>query len=490
MSASSVGAPPRSASGDRPGNGDGTRARTPAVPDAPPLLEGAASARTRRTERLARRLLVVADLLATAVALILLVRLADEQLPVSSLAVVPLGVAVAKSMGLYDRDRLVLSRSTLDEAPQLLKLAGLLALGVWLSGYGEAAAALSRRELLTLWLLTFVLLLGCRILARACEPWLRSPERCLVVGERRDCAHMRAKVDGSHVHASVVAELRLDGPLEDEVDERFLDVARQGGIERVLIAPPTTDAADTHRLIRLAKAAGVPVSVLPRGFEAIGSAVEFDSVDGMQLLGVRRFGLPRSARLAKRCFDLAGAGLLGAALVPVAALIAAAIKLDSSGPVFFRQTRVGRDGRRFDIYKFRSMVADAEALKASLLERNEARGLFKIADDPRITRVGRWLRRSSLDELPQLINVLRGEMSLVGPRPLVVDEDEKVVGLDRSRLHLTPGMTGDWQVLGSSRIPMQEMLGIDYLYVANWSLWNDVKILLRTVPRVVTRAGL
>ena len=170
--------------------------------------------------------------------------------------------------------------------------------------------------------------------------------------------------------------------------------------------------------------------------------------------------------------------------------IAFAIRLDSGGPVLFRQTRVGKGGRHFRMLKFRSMASDAEERKESLRHLNQAAGLFKIHDDPRVTRVGRVLRRLSLDELPQLFNVWRGEMSLVGPRPLVIDEDAKVLGLDRSRLTLTPGMTGHWQVLGSSRIPMSEMVGIDYLYVANWSLWTDVKILLRTVPYVLGSRGI
>jgi lipopolysaccharide/colanic/teichoic acid biosynthesis glycosyltransferase len=174
---------------------------------------------------------------------------------------------------------------------------------------------------------------------------------------------------------------------------------------------------------------------------------------------------------------------------PIIAAIAVAIRLDSKGPIFFRQVRVGRDGGHFRIYKFRSMVVNAEEQKDHLRGLNEVGdGMFKISDDPRVTRVGNILRKTSLDELPQLFNVMRGEMSLVGPRPLVTDEDAQVLGLDRSRLHLTPGMTGPWQVLGA-RVPMQEMVGIDYLYVASWSLWADLKLLLRTVRHVARRGN-
>ena len=159
--------------------------------------------------------------------------------------------------------------------------------------------------------------------------------------------------------------------------------------------------------------------------------------------------------------------------------------------MFFRQLRVGQAGQRFQMLKFRTMVPDAEALKDSLRDRNEAQeGLFKIAEDPRVTRVGRLLRTSALDELPQLWNIVRGEMSLVGPRPLVIDEDQRVEGWHRRRLELMPGMTGPWQILGPARVPLGEMVAIDYLYVANWSLWTDVKILLRTVPHVLGRRGL
>ena len=244
-------------------------------------------------------------------------------------------------------------------------------------------------------------------------------------------------------------------------------------------------------LVRTLKAVGVRVSVLPRLLEVVGSSVEFDDLHGVMVMGVRRFELTRSSAAVKRAFDLIGASLGLLAVSPLLAMIAVAIKLDSRGPVFFRQLRVGQHGERFYMLKFRTMVPDAEALKDALRDRNEAQeGLFKIADDPRVTRVGRFLRKSALDELPQLFNILRGEMSLVGPRPLVIEEDQRVEGWHRRRLELTPGMTGHWQILGPARVPLAEMVAIDYLYVANWSLWKDVKILLRTVPHVLGRHGL
>jgi lipopolysaccharide/colanic/teichoic acid biosynthesis glycosyltransferase len=195
--------------------------------------------------------------------------------------------------------------------------------------------------------------------------------------------------------------------------------------------------------------------------------------------------------MVKRALDLLGAALGLLALSPVMIAIAVAIKLDSGGPVFFGQLRVGRHGGRFQMLKFRTMVPGADAMKDALRAYNEAGGgLFKIAEDPRITRVGRYLRRSALDELPQLLNVLKGEMSLVGPRPLVVEEDERIAGRHRRRLELMPGMTGPWQILGPARAPLGEMAAMDYLYVADWSLWKDLKILLRTVPHVLGRRGL
>jgi exopolysaccharide biosynthesis polyprenyl glycosylphosphotransferase len=323
-----------------------------------------------------------------------------------------------------------------------------------------------------------------------------APDRCLVVGGREAEKRLREQL---RTTPGVKAELVGRRPMDQLIPPhgaspaeslRVLDEAvYESGAQRVVIAGDSAPPDQVHETIQVAKALGVKVSLLPRMFEVVGSAVAFDYVGGMTLLGVRRFGLSRRARFIKRAFDIAGSGAALLVLSPLFLAIAAAVRTTSPGPVFFRQTRVGRDGHPFQMCKFRSMVVDAEERKDSLSDLNEADGLFKIDDDPRITRVGRLLRRTWLDELPQLVNVLRGEMSLVGPRPLVLDEDQLIQGWHRKRLDLTPGMTGPWQVLGGARVPLREMVAIDYLYVANWSLWGDVKVLLRTLPCMLARRG-
>jgi lipopolysaccharide/colanic/teichoic acid biosynthesis glycosyltransferase len=174
---------------------------------------------------------------------------------------------------------------------------------------------------------------------------------------------------------------------------------------------------------------------------------------------------------------------------PLMALIAVAIKLDSRGPVFYRQERIGRGGRRFRLVKFRTMGQDAERRREALLAQSKDPGWLLLDHDPRITRVGRFLRHSSLDELPQLWNVVKGEMSLVGPRPIIESEDRQLEGWRRSRVDLTPGMTGLWQVLGRTSIPFEEMVKLDYLYVTNWSLWSDLRLIMRTLPAVLLKRG-
>src|SRR4051794_11203869 len=197
------------------------------------------------------------------------------------------------------------------------------------------------------------------------------------------------------------------------------------------------------------------------------------------------------ARATKRTMDLVGALLLIAILLPFTLVTALLTKLDSSGPILFRQRRIGRDDEPFAMLKFRTMIDGADEQKAALRHLNEAaHGLFKIDGDPRVTRIGRWLRATSLDELPQLVHVVTGKMSLVGPRPLVPEEDARILGSQRRRLQMRPGMTGIWQVNGASSIPIHEMVKLDGGYVDNWSLWVDAKVLAVTAAHVVMRKSM
>ena len=454
------------------------------------LREGAATPGVARRERMSRRALALADALGAVLALSTVILAAGGRLTWPILLAMPLTVAVNRIADLYDRDELVLNKTTLDEVPQLLQISGLSALVTWLVHGPLLAVPLGPGGVLALWTCWFLVLVGGRVVARWIPSRIAGVQRCLVVGEDDAIRSLSERLREAHVGAEVVAGVVVGDPLRDaDLSERVRRTVRDENVHRVIVAPSRTDSEDMLEVIRIAKLEGVGVTVLPRLFEVVGSSIEFDHVDGITMLGVRRFGLSRSSRIIKRGFDLAGSCVLLLAAAPLMALIALAIRLETPGRVLFRQTRVGKDGQRFEMLKFRSMVADAEDRKESLRHLNETVGLFKIAADPRITGIGRLLRASSLDELPQLFNVVRGEMSLVGPRPLVVDEDIQVQGLDRARLHLTPGMTGPWQVLGSGRIPMNQMLMIDYLYVANWSLWTDAKILLRTIPHVVSARG-
>jgi lipopolysaccharide/colanic/teichoic acid biosynthesis glycosyltransferase len=191
----------------------------------------------------------------------------------------------------------------------------------------------------------------------------------------------------------------------------------------------------------------------------------------------------------KGLLDRAAAAVMLLVLLPVLVAIAVVIRLDSPGRAFFRQVRVGRNGELFRIYKFRTMVAGAEELKASL-DNSEGNGLlFKQRNDPRVTRVGRILRRTSLDEIPQLINVLRGEMSLVGPRPALPEEVEQYTWLEQRRLAVTPGITGAWQVGGRSDLSREAAMDLDVTYTDNWSLSSDFSILSRTLPAVIKGRG-
>jgi exopolysaccharide biosynthesis polyprenyl glycosylphosphotransferase len=447
----------------------------------------------RRRDIVGRLALLAADALAVVAAWLIVASLPFSSLHVTwwIAAYIPFFALVAKAAGLYDRDQFVLHKTTLDEAPTLVGAAAIYALTM--EGM-QTIYDTGGSHPLWMWFVFTLNLVLFRGFARFVAVRTTATERILVIGDAATAAQIRRKLSANPaLNATVVGRVGGREQPDDRPDKVLgtLDelpaLLERHSIERVIVEPVEQSDADVVDVIRLATACQVRVAVLPRMLEAIGTSVDFDDLGGQVLLGVRGFGLSPSSRVLKRCFDVVVAVAVLILLAPLLAVIVAAIKLTSRGPVLFRQTRVGRHGRDFQVLKFRTMVSDADQRKQELAELNEAAPMFKIANDPRTTSIGRFLRRRSLDELPQLLNVLRGDMSIVGPRPLISDEDRLFSGWQRRRYHVAPGITGPWQILGSSRVPMSDMVTIDYLYCANWSLWLDTKILLRTIPYVLSR---
>lgn len=468
---------------------------------------GALSNVVHRRDSVYRRSLATADVLAVVATLLIATRLVggDRELArvVITVIAVPLMVVMGKLTGLYDRQESLLRKSALDEAPMLFQLTTLYVVILWMLQGTLVSGVSDRRGLVMLWIALFPTLLLFRWAARWFSRLVTPAERCLVVGERSICDRIRTKLaTRPGLHASVVVYVPLDAlrNVRAQFEKQGTELLAYRGdlralaakyrIDRIIIAPDSTDLEHVMAITAVATAVGVKVSVVPRILEVIGSAAEFDDIESIPLLTMRHMQLSWSSRMVKRALDVLVSVSLLVLLAPIWVIVAIAIRLDSRGPILFRQARIGRDGKPFEMFKFRTMVEGAHELREQLRHLNEADGLFKIKRDPRITRVGRTLRRLSLDEIPQLWNVVRGDMSLVGPRPLIAEEDRHIQGCHRRRLQLTPGMTGHWQILGSARIPLDEMAQIDYLYVINWSLWNDIKILLRTIPYVAARHGM
>ena len=261
-------------------------------------------------------------------------------------------------------------------------------------------------------------------------------------------------------------------------------------VDEVIITLPWQYHRRIMSVLRQCQQANVKARVVPDVLQLSLDRVDIEVLSGIPLISVKPHAIAGPQFAIKRIMDiiLGGLGLIIA--LPIMGVLALAIKMDSPGPIFFIQKRIGRNGKPFMAYKFRSMVADAERLKPQLQQLNEADGpLFKIKDDPRLTRVGRFLRRTSLDELPQIFNVLKGEMSLVGPRPALPEEVAAYEPWHRKRLEALPGMTGLWQVSGRSNLGFDEMVMLDIYYVENWSPGLDLSILIRTIPKVLVGEG-
>ncbi len=412
-------------------------------------------------------------------------------------ASLPLWVFLARAHSLYDRDEERSDHSTVDDIFGVFQV---VTIGTWSFLAITHLAGLPHPTLprLVIFWLTAVVLV----------PLLRAATR--IVGRRHPAYVQNVIIVGSGDVAQLLdskirqhPEYRLEvvgfvdspggGPSNGTshldllgATEDLPELVRSHSAHRVVIAFSADSDEQTLEVIRELQDSSVQIDIVPRLFEVLGTNAQLHTIEGVPLVGLPAPRLSHSAKFLKRSLDLVGAvaGLL--VLAPLLAITAVWIKVDSRGPVFFRQVRMGAGERPFRVFKFRTMVADAETMKSEVAHLNmhvkDDPRMFKVPNDPRVTRVGAFLRRTRIDELPQLFNVISGEMSLVGPRPLILDEDQYVVRWARCRLKLKPGMTGLWQVLGASDIPFDEMTKLDYLYVTNWSLREDLRLIMLTLP--------
>ncbi len=440
-----------------------------------------------RRDRAIRRLLMISDVGALSVGLVVLGlvsrRPSFAQVVLWGLPTLPVWLFTFSAYGLYRRDPTRIGHITVDDIPWLFHAMLLGCPLLWL--YFRCLPGDDHfGKILVFGAVCASSMLLLRSLARSLGARVISPERLLLIGQHEEMAILARKLQshpGYGVHPV--------GWLTDAAGLDLQRLALEHGIDRIVASNSDVDQSALLELVRQSKELSIKVSVLPQISDAMGRSVEVDEVAGLTLLTIAPPVLSPSARAAKRAMDLVGAGVLLLVLAPVMGVIALAIKLDSPGPVLFRQQRVGRRGRLFNVLKFRTMVPDAEQRREALLRKSIEPDWLHLEHDPRITAVGRLLRHTSFDELPQLWNVLRGEMSLVGPRPLIPSEDAHLVGWARTRLDLMPGLSGLWQVLGRTSISFPEMVKLDYLYVTNWSLWGDVRLILRTIPAVLMRRG-
>ena len=328
-----------------------------------------------------------------------------------------------------------------------------------------------------------------RLLLKSKLAQLQYKRRFILVGTEREIARMRKELkEQTDQSVEIVADLNL---LETPV-QQIVSMLHHYSVYGVILSAKHTYFEQVEYVIRACELEGVEVWLIADFFATQISRTSFDELLDRPLLVFRTTPEASWQSVIKHVMDLVGAFILLIVLSPLFLLIAIAIKLTSPGPVFFQQQRSGQNGAPFTLYKFRTMISNAEQLKHELAALNEMSGpVFKVTNDPRITRMGKWLRRYSLDELPQLFNVLRGEMSLVGPRPLPVDEVRRFSDLaHRRRLSVKPGITCLWQISGRNQIKdFKDWVRLDLEYIDNWSLWLDLSILLRTIPAVFAATG-
>jgi exopolysaccharide biosynthesis polyprenyl glycosylphosphotransferase len=353
------------------------------------------------------------------------------------------------------------------------------------------------------WVMAVLALSGARVV----QAWVRSWQRRRGIGVERVLV-VGAGPEGRAIMQSILARPELGYQLVGFVDddptkcedigraraygttENVSQVVDSERIDQVIITLPWVSHSKVLDIMAHCQRRRVNFRIVPDLFQLSLSQVDTDEIDGIPLIGLREVSIGSTQGLVKRALEVVVSAAALVLLSPLLLLVAVLIKLDSRGPALFRQERIGRGGKEFNVYKFRTMREGAEAEQALLAERSDVKGItFKIRDDPRRTRVGCFLRRWSIDELPQFINVLRGDMSVVGPRPPLPSEVARYEEWHRQRLQVSPGITGLWQVMGRSDLPFAEMVMMDMYYIENWSLSLDVKIMLQTLPSILSGRG-
>jgi exopolysaccharide biosynthesis polyprenyl glycosylphosphotransferase len=461
------------------------------------------SPRYRDRDFLLRRLLLLADLGGVTLALVVALTLAGYRgqpwLDALWIALTLPGWALLfRVYGLYERQMRRFEPTRIDDLLPLLHALMVGTLALWASYKLLPVPRLILEEILIFALAAMALIVALRTVVRGLHLRIRGPERVLVFSDPQ-VAEMIGRKLANHpefhmrLQGAILTGRQNGGspeaPPPPRIDQLEQMIIAHRVDHLVLQLGSALPAERVGELLQMCHRANIRVSAIPQPWGLLRSGVEVNFIEGLGFLSYQPPVLTRSSWLLKRGFDLVFGCLLLLLLAPLMVVIAIAIKLDSPGSILFRQTRVGRNGKRFRLVKFRTMVADADRRTAELMEASRDPDWLLITDDPRVTWVGRLLRSTSLDELPQLWNVLKGEMSLVGPRPLSERDDEGVTGWGRHRLDLVPGLTGPWQVMGRTRISFREMVDLDYDYVTNWSLPRDLKVLLQTVPAVIRRRG-
>lgn len=452
-----------------------------------PIAVDRAHHTVRARDSLRRRMLVASDVLAALLVCAVVHQLSgDRTATLTAFAGAPVWVLLAKLQGLYDRDHRTLRHLTVDEVPQLLTwaLTGTLALGLLMvvtspDAFGHVFVGVFAVALISSLLL--------RASGRSIWRRLTPPEQALIIGDGSLSRAVGRKLElfpDAHVH--IVGTV----PTEVARHDGTLSSAGRAGIERIILASQTLDEHVLAKCVRDCRRLEMKLSVVPPVRGMFGTAVELRHIADLPVVEYNTGTAPRSTLLLKRALDIAVALPACILVMPFAAVIAAAIRIGSPGPVIFSQVRVGQHGRLFRIYKFRTMVSDAEERLSDIVCLDSLpEPVFKLQSDPRVTWVGRFLRRSSIDELPQLLNVLKGEMSLVGPRPEQVELVARYAPDQRFRLLVKPGITGPMQVFGRGLLTLEERLAVEREYIENHSIARDVLLLALTVSVVAGRRG-